>query len=184
MNKAIFFFLFAFTTIGCSEQRKINKAKDVLSKNPVELARLCNDKFPIQEKVTYLPGRIVFDTLYLDNQIVDSVDCPPSDTTTRIEIRIKYKDRLIKESKVDTLVKEIPDLYKVMIESNRADSLQKIAAAQADTIYTQEGKLAKKNESIFWLVVLCLAMLAWISRKLWIPAIAKIFTLITKYFGY
>ena len=183
MNKAKLLFVLLIALAGCSEQRKISKATAVFERNLPELAKLSHRHFPPQEKVTYLPGKVVFDTLYVDGgYIIDTIPCPASDTPTKVEVRIEYKDRLIREKTVDTLKVELESGPAVKVANDRAAAAEARERELRREYDVVRDKVGKKNEMIWWMIAAVILCLGWIFRSVWIPGFGKLFTVVGKLF--
>lgn len=95
--------MFIAWLVSCNPQRQAQKYYD---KNPVELAKVCADKFPHQETITvkdslhfdtlYIPQEyIVYDTVYIEGKpILIRRECPPAKIITKTVTREVVKTQI------------------------------------------------------------------------------------------
>lgn len=161
-NKLLLFFgfiaLLAVSLLGCSEQKKLEKAAKTFDRNHLEASAYCADRFPVEETTTFLPGKVIFDTLYIPIEVVDSFACPPSDTVVKYKIQLQTKMQKIVERKTDTLVKEIENLARVT-------ELDIRLVEERKTTELLTGKVKAKNKFLWWLLVITIIETLWLLRK-------------------
>ena len=91
---------------SCNPQRKIQKAEQVL-KDADALAKICADEFPVKEVFIKGDSVLLFDTLYVGENIFDTVYKTFNDTVTRVVTKTLPAKIITKTIRItDTIVKE------------------------------------------------------------------------------
>ena len=91
---------------SCNPQRKIQKAEQVL-KDADALAKICADEFPVKEVFIKGDSVLLFDTLYVGENIFDTVYKTFNDTVTRVVTKTLPAKIVTKTVRItDTIVKE------------------------------------------------------------------------------
>ena len=91
---------------SCNPQRKIQKAEQVL-KAANALAKICADEFPVKEVFIKGDSVLLFDTLYVGENIFDTVYKTFNDTVTRVVTKTLPAKIVTKTVRItDTIVKE------------------------------------------------------------------------------
>ena len=91
---------------SCNPQRKIQKAEQVL-KDADALAKICADEFPVKEVFIKGDSVLLFDTLYVGENIFDTVYKTFNDTVTRVVTKTLPAKIVTKTIRItDTIVKE------------------------------------------------------------------------------
>ncbi len=91
---------------SCNPQRKIQKAEQVL-KDADALAKICADEFPVKEVFIKGDSVLLFDTLYVGENVYDTVYKTFNDTVTRVVTKTLPAKIVTKTIRItDTIVKE------------------------------------------------------------------------------
>jgi hypothetical protein len=179
----LFIVLWAACQFGCGSSRKIEKAKKTFDNYEQAAAEYCATKFPVKESVRFLPGDTITNTVTETKVELVDVDCPPSEKGTTIKTEVKYKDRTITKFVHDTVeitkenTAEIRSLNGKLQAAN--DNVQE-QAKEAEKWKKKAQSRGKENWS--WRGVALLA-LACFTRKLWLPAGARLFGVLSKLVG-
>lgn len=136
-------------------QKKLEKFQNFALNNPVELSKLCADKFPVKEvvkpgRVDTVPGKTVFvtgKTIYVKGETIkcpdDSVQCPPST-----------------KAQPDTVYRE--DTAKLFVALDKYDKARDTVSQQKGTIKELKGQLKKSdiaNTQKTWTIVALIAII-------------------------
>lgn len=156
---------------ACSSSKKLDKAKQTMLANQDELARLCAKTFPAVERIVYKEGKIIRDTLIELQDLLIPVDCPASKKDTVIKWQVQFKDRIIKENKVDTVEKEIES--GPVIAALKADVQD--CKAENEELKSENETLKKyRNWFIYFVIGLIVGLAIWIYIKGPVSIINKI----------
>lgn len=148
----------ALCLMGCSQSRRIAKAKQTLDNDFFSAAQYCGQKFPIRDTTMYLPGEVRFDTLYQLQDVYIPVDCPPSERDTIIKWNVKEKIRTITKNSVDTIVLVKENIARVAEAEKERDQ------AQQETTQRYEA-IAKQRKWLWWLTLYAIGTTVFIFRK-------------------
>ena len=133
---------------SCNPQRKIQKAEQVL-KDADALAGICADEYPIKE--VYIKGDsvLLFDTLFVGENIFDTVYKTFNDTVTRVVTKTLPAKIVTKTIRItDTIVKEnTARIEDFRIQLRNKDIENGILKADRD------GWEKKAKQRLWWLLI-------------------------------
>lgn len=153
-----FILLFTYILVGCSQSKKLQRAKDTMLDNPAELAKICSERFPAKETTIYIPGETVIDTVFSFQEVMIPVECPPSDSGVLIQWKVKTVRETVKETKVDTVHKVTVDKAREFYLESRITELEQLSKKQGDKI-----EVLKKYRNWMWILII----IAVIGGGLW-----------------
>ena len=157
----LFLFWILYVLAGCSESKKIAKAKSTLDKSPIESATYCAERFPVDSLMMFTEGPTVTDTIYVMQTEYYNVSCPESKTDTVITVRMNNQVKTITKQRTDTItiIKENTARYE-------AERLKKVQAQEQCDKW--QGKAENRRKWNIWLIVALFGCMAWITRKIWL----------------
>lgn len=153
---------------GCATQ---NKAEKFYKKHPIELAKICSEKYPARDSLIKGDSVIVYDTLWGFETMVDTLTIEPKVITKTIEKTVPklvtkvvtLHDTIIRENTAKTAVLNSKI---VKLELDKNELIVKLKAANDAT-----AKAKSERNKLFWLLV---AMTIFAFRKQIISLITKI----------
>jgi hypothetical protein len=163
--------LFTITAIAAifSGCMTAGKATDYLKKKDL-LDDVCASNYPVKDSVTTVTvDSVVFDTLYLDGQIVvDSIYLERGEDGEK-----QYGiTKVITKTITKTVEKKVRDIAfeNVLLDNNvviekKLGQVETKAAALEELNAAQKTVIKKKNKKIFWLYVIIAILTAWNFRK-------------------
>lgn len=145
---------------SCNPQKKIQKAERVL-KDANALAKICADEFPIKETFVKGDSVVIFDTLYVGENVFDTLYETKNDTVTKFVVKTLPAKIITKTVRVtDTIIKEntarVADLTNVI----KTKDIQ-IAVLEAD----RDNWKAKARQRFWWLLIAIGAIGAYVLLK-------------------
>lgn len=146
---------------SCNPQRKIQKAERVL-KDADALAKICADEFPVKEVFIKGDSVLLFDTLYVGENIFDTVYKTFNDTVTRVVTKTLPAKVITKTIRItDTIVKEntarIED-FNIQLRNKEIEN----GILKAD----RDNWKAKAKQRFWWLLIAIGAMGAYTILKI------------------
>jgi hypothetical protein len=152
---------------ACSQERKVQRAIDVLSQDPSASSLFCSNKFPSKDTTIYKESIVFLDTLY---------QLSPADTLLREDTIV-----ITKTSPTKTITKTIVQTKEIIkqptekIEEQRQLYLACEKRYQALYLKSEEAEKQKKawRERFFWLLLLAAALLGFTLRKPILKLIGK-----------
>lgn len=145
--------------ISCSQERKVQRAVDVLSQEPSAAASFCSNRFPSKDTTIYKDSLVFLDTLY---------QISPADTIVRedtVVITITSPSKTITKTIVKT--KEVIKQPIEKVEEQRQLYLACESRYQALYLKWEATELQRKkwNERFWWLLLVLAALTGYIFRK-------------------
>ena len=146
---------------SCNPQRKIQKAEQVL-KDADALAKICADEFPVKEVFIKGDSVLLFDTLYVGENIFDTVYKTFNDTVTRVVTKTLPAKIVTKTIRItDTIVKEnTARIEDFNIQLRNKDIENGILKADRD------NWKSKAKQRFWWLLIAIGAMGAYTILKI------------------
>ena len=146
---------------SCNQQRKIQKAERVL-KDANALAGICADEFPVKEVFIKGDSVLLFDTLYVGENIFDTVYKTFNDTVTRVVTKTLPAKIVTKTIRItDTIVKEnTARIEDFRIQLRNKDIENGILKADRD------NWKSKAKQRFWWLLIAIGAMGAYTILKI------------------
>ena len=146
---------------SCNPQRKIQKAERVL-KDADALAKICADEFPVKEVFIKGDSVLLFDTLYVGENIFDTVYKTFNDTVTRVVTKTLPAKVINKTIRItDTIVKEntarIED-FNIQLRNKEIEN----GILKAD----RDNWKSKAKQRFWWLLIAIGAMGAYTILKI------------------
>ena len=146
---------------SCNPQRKIQKAERVL-KDADALAKICADEFPVKEVFIKGDSVLLFDTLYVGENIFDTVYKTFNDTVTRVVTKTLPAKIVTKTVRItDTIVKEntarIED-FNIQLRNKEIEN----GILKAD----RDNWKSKAKQRFWWLLIAIGAMGAYTILKI------------------
>lgn len=168
---------------GCGSSRKIEKARKTFDNYQQAAAEYCAAKFPVKESVRFIPGDTITNTVTETKIELVDVECPPSEKGTTIKTEVKYKDRTITNYIHDTVEitkKDSAELRAILGRLQAANDKVQVKTKEAEK--WKEKAQSRGKENWYWRGF-GLIVLAWFTRKLWLPAGARLFSVLSKLVG-
>lgn len=146
---------------SCNPQRKIQKAERVLKDNDA-LAKICADEFPVKEVFIKGDSVLLFDTLYVGENVYDTVYKTFNDTVTRVVTKTLPAKIITKTIRItDTIVKEnTARIEDFNIQLRNKDIENGILKADRD------NWKSKAKQRFWWLLIAIGAMGAYTILKI------------------
>jgi hypothetical protein len=144
---------------ACSQERKVQRAIDVLSQEPSAASVFCSNKFPSKDTTIYKDSIVFLDTLY---------QISPADTVLREDTVV-----ITKTSPTKTITKTIVQTKEIIrqptekIEEQRQLYLGCEKRYQTLYLKWEDAEKQRKTwkERFFWLLLLAAALLGFTFRK-------------------
>ena len=153
---------------GCATQRKAEK---FYKKHPVELAKVCSEKFPIKDTVIKGDSIILYDTLWGLETRVDTLTVEPQVIVKTIEKTvpklvtktITLHDTIYRENTAKTFVLN-SQIAKLQLDTAKLNSKLQLANDSTD-------KAKSQRNTAYWFLLLLLLLL--FRKPIW-RAITKL----------
>lgn len=140
----------------------------------VNWAKECAERYPIKIDTLYKEGKTVIDTTYVPVAITDTFECPPADTAIKYQIKIQTKFREVVKTKVDTIIQVKENTAKSeQWQGAYAEEVERRLSTEKE-VKKWEAKAKKRGKKNLHLVLVIITLSAWVTRKLWMPTVAKV----------
>lgn len=137
-------------------------------------AKECAERYPVKVDTVYKEGKMIVDTQYVPVAITDTFECPPADTAIKYEIKIQTKFREVTKKQVDTIVqvKENTAKADAWAGAYAEEVERRLSTEKESKKWEAKAKERGKRNTYLWLVIVALS--AYVTRKLWMPTVAKV----------